>query len=82
MLLRYQIRWIQLYRIPKTSVLGHQFIISIITYIFSIEENFDKKIYNRFFTGLFHDLPEMLTRDTISPLKYNIKGFDKFLKKF
>ncbi len=29
----------------------------------------DKRIYNNFFAGLFHDLPEVSTRDIISPVK-------------
>jgi putative hydrolase of HD superfamily len=79
--LRYQIRWNQLHRIPKTSVLGHQLLVAIITYFFSIENNFcSKRIYNNFFTGLFHDLPEVMTRDIISPIKSNIEGMDEFLK--
>jgi putative hydrolases of HD superfamily len=79
--LRYQIRWNQLYRIPKTSVLGHQLIVAIITYFLSLENNFcTKRIYNNFFTGLFHDLPEVMTRDIISPLKSNVEGLDDFIK--
>jgi putative hydrolase of HD superfamily len=29
----------------------------------------EKRIYNNFFAGLFHDLPEVSTRDIISPIK-------------
>ena len=33
-----------------------------------------------FFCGLFHDLPEILTRDIISPIKKNIAGLDALIK--
>ena len=33
-----------------------------------------------FFCGLFHDLPEILTRDIISPVKKNIVGLDTLIK--
>ncbi len=81
--LRYQIRWNQLYRIPKTSVLGHMFLVALISYFFSIESSAcDSRIYNNFFTGLFHDLPEALTRDIISPIKFNVEGLDDFIKDY
>jgi putative hydrolase of HD superfamily len=81
--LRYQLRWNQLYRIPKTSVLGHMLLVAMMSYFFSIEQNCcDKRIYNNYFTGLFHDLPEVLTRDIISPIKSNVDGLDEFIKDF
>ncbi|MCP4482295.1 MAG: HD domain-containing protein [bacterium] len=81
--LRYQIRWNHLYRVPKTSVLGHMLIVAIISYFFSLEIGADNgRIFNNFFTGLFHDLPEVLTRDIISPVKTSVTGLDEFIKKF
>lgn len=68
--LRFQIRWSHLHRIPKTSVIGHSLFVAILSYLFSLEiKACDKRRYNNFFTGLFHDLPEVLTRDIISPVK-------------
>ena len=29
----------------------------------------DREIYNDFYSGLFHDLPEVLTKDVITPVK-------------
>ena len=81
--LRYQLRWNQLYRIPKTSVLGHMLLVAMISYFFSIETKCcDKRIYNNYFTGLFHDLPEVLTRDIISPIKSNVDGLGDLIKDF
>ncbi|MCB9096469.1 MAG: HD domain-containing protein [Arcobacter sp.] len=64
--LRFQKRWAQTPRIPETSVLGHMLTVAIFGYFFSLEVNAcDKRLQNNFFTALFHDLPEALTRDIL-----------------
>lgn len=81
--LRYQIRWANLYREPKTSVLGHSLYVAILSYIFSITSDLDipKEVCkNNFVTGLFHDLPEVLTRDIISPIKRSVEGLGLLIK--
>ena len=86
--LRFQLRWAHIHRIPKTSVLGHLLFVAIISYLVSLEiEKSDhikcsqsQRRYNNFFTGLFHDLPEVLTRDIVSPVKKSITGFDSIIK--
>lgn len=79
--MRFQVRWAQLYRQPQTSVLGHSFYVAILSYFFSLLTNAcPKRIYNNFFTGMFHDLPEVFTRDIISPLKTNIPGLGDLIK--
>ena len=61
--LRYQVRWGQSPRIPKTSVLGHSMLVASLSLLLTREFNpTDKRIYNNFFAGLFHDLPEAVTR--------------------
>ena len=71
--LRFQKRWAQTPRIPETSVLGHMLTVSIFGYFYSLKVNAcDKRLQNNFFTALFHDLPEALTRDIISPVKYSV----------
>ncbi|MBI5679448.1 MAG: HD domain-containing protein [Methanobacterium sp.] len=70
--LRFQKRWAHSPRIPETSVLGHMLIVAIMAYLSTIEMETvpcNKRIYNNFFAGLFHDLPEVLTKDIISPIK-------------
>ncbi|MGL4563442.1 MAG: HD domain-containing protein [Brevinema sp.] len=79
--MRFQVRWAQLSREPKTTVLGHSFFVAVLSYFFSISADACKKrIYNNFFTGVFHDLPEVFTRDIISPLKTNIPGLGDMIK--
>ncbi len=79
--MRFQVRWAQLHREPQTSVLGHSFYVGVLSYFFSLlSDACPKRIYNNFFTGIFHDLPEVFTRDVISPLKTNIPGLGNLLK--
>lgn len=81
--LRFQIRWSHLYRVPKTSVLGHMLVVAIFAYIFSLllKTNDARKI-NNYFTGLFHDLPEVLTRDIINPVKKSVEGLSDLIKEY
>jgi putative hydrolase of HD superfamily len=81
--LRFQVRWGQLFRVPRTSVLGHMLIVAILSYLFSLEIGASpKRSANNYFTGLFHDLPEVLTKDIISPVKRAATGLDRFVKDF
>ena len=71
--LRFQKRWAQTPRIPETSVLGHMLTVAFFSYFYSIKQKAcDARLQNNFFTALFHDLPEALTRDIISPVKYSV----------
>jgi len=81
--LRFQVRWGQLYRIPRTSVLGHMLIVAILSYLFSLTiDACPRRRANNYFAGLFHDLPEVLTKDVISPVKRAATGVDRFVKEF
>jgi len=79
--LRFQQRWAQSPRVPETSVLGHMLIVAMLSYFFSIEiEAGEKRLYNNYFSGLFHDLPEVLTRDIVSPVKRSVEGLEDIIK--
>lgn len=81
--LRFQSRWAHLHRIPKTSVLGHSLYVAILSYLFSLEiKACKRRCINNYFTGLFHDLPEVLTRDIISPVKRSVEGLDDLIKEY
>jgi len=81
--LRFQVRWSHLHRIPRTSVLGHSFIVALLSYLFSLQVNAcPKRCINNFMTGLFHDLPEVLTRDIINPVKVSVEGLDDLIKSY
>lgn len=82
--LRFQVRWNQTPRVPKTTVLGHCFFVAIITLLLchsSDSEFSEKRLVNDFFTGLFHDLPEAVTRDIISPVKQATDELPNVVKK-
>ncbi|MBF0506632.1 MAG: HD domain-containing protein [Nitrospirae bacterium] len=81
--LRFQLRWSHIHRVPKTSVLGHMLIVAVLSYLFSLQiDACDKRCINNYFTGLFHDLPEVLTRDIISPVKTSFEGFENLIKEY
>ncbi|NLK62656.1 MAG: HD domain-containing protein [Fusobacteria bacterium] len=81
--LRFQQRWAQTPRIPKTTVLGHMFFVAMLSFLSSSQNNSSSSmIYNNFFTSLFHDLPEVLTRDIISPIKSSVNGIDEVIKNY
>jgi len=81
--LRFQQRWAQSPRIPKTSVLGHMLIVAVLSYCCSLEiAACNRRLYNNFFAALFHDLPEVLTRDIVSPVKTSVAGLDSVIKEY
>lgn len=82
--LRFQTRWNQTPRVPATSVLGHCFYVAIMTLLLGRESNpkmCKRRIINNFFCALFHDLPESVTRDIISPVKQATDELPNIVKK-
>lgn len=81
--LRFQTRWSQTPRIPETSVLGHVFIVATYAWFFSLEKGAcSARKQNNFFTGLFHDIPELLTRDIISPVKKSDPTIGELIREY
>lgn len=81
--LRFQKRWSQTPRIPETSVLGHMFIVACFSYFFALSvKACPMRAQNDFFGGLFHDLPELLTRDIISPVKQSVEQIGDLIKEY
>jgi putative hydrolase of HD superfamily len=79
--LRFQQRWGHSPRIPQTSVLGHVLVVAVIAYFASLDlKACPKRLYNNYMCGLFHDLPEVLTRDIVAPVKRSIPDLDKIIK--
>ena len=82
--LRFQTRWNQTPRVPATSVLGHCFFVAIMALLLGREANpemCDRRIINNYFSALFHDLPESVTRDIISPVKTATDDLPNIVKK-
>ena len=81
--LRFQKRWAQTPRIPETSVLGHMLTVALFSYFYSLEvKACDKRLQNNFFTALFHDLTEAVTRDIISPVKYSVDELSEIIAEY
>ncbi|MBQ9630315.1 MAG: HD domain-containing protein [Treponema sp.] len=81
--LRFQTRWNQTPRVPKTSVLGHSFFVAIMTLLLSRDSSSvmcQRRCINNFFSALFHDLPEAVTRDIISPVKQATDALPNIVK--
>ncbi len=80
--LRFQKRWAQSPRVPETSVMGHELLVAIMGYFCAVKlKACDERIVGDFLCGLFHDLPEVLTRDIISPVKRSVPGLDDLIKR-
>lgn len=81
--LRFQKRWAQTPRVPETSVLGHMLIVALFSYFYSLKiDACNTRVQYNFFSALFHDLPEALTRDIISPVKYSVSGLDDIINEY
>jgi putative hydrolase of HD superfamily len=81
--LRFQQRWAQAFRVQKTTVLGHMLMVAIFAYLLSLEINAsEKRRYNNFYASLLHDLPEILTKDIIKPVKSSIHGLENIIKQY
>jgi putative hydrolase of HD superfamily len=58
-------------------------VVALLSYLCSNEINAcQKRIYNNFFSSLFHDLPEVLTRDIISPVKRSVEGIEEIILEY
>ena len=78
--LKYLRRWNRINRIVSSNVLGHTFLVSFLAIILSmlaIDEikNGDHFIYKVVLRSLFHDVPESLTGDIITPVKSEIEKY-------
>lgn len=81
--LRFQKRWSGTPRVPTTSVLGHMLVVAFLSYLCAMHAGgCGRRLYNDFYGGLFHDLPEVLTRDIISPVKRSVTGIDAIIKEY
>ncbi|MBP6021124.1 MAG: HD domain-containing protein [Candidatus Methanomethylophilaceae archaeon] len=81
--LRFQQRWARTPRIPKTTVLGHSLMVADSILLSDMDKGAGKRqIYNDFYTALFHDLPEVLTKDVITPVKTSVGGLPELLESY
>ena len=79
--LRCQQRWARIPREPKTTVLGHCIFVANSVFLNDLDHGVTdaRRIYNDYYSGLFHDLPEVLTKDVITPVKSSSKDITESL---
>ena len=81
--LRFQQRWAQSPRVPRTSVLGHMLIVAVLSYLCALQTGACRsRLRNDFYAGLLHDLPEVLTRDIVSPIKNSVEGLQDIIREY
>ncbi len=79
--LRFQQRWSRTPRIPKTTVLGHSLLVANMVFLNDVDNGVSgKTLYYDYYSALFHDLPEVLTKDVITPIKVNVVGLPVLLE--
>jgi putative hydrolases of HD superfamily len=80
--LRFQERWAQTQRVPRTNVLGHSLYVALLYYFSFRYSGIDQRTFkNTFFAALFHDFLESYTRDVINPVKSSSKYFSDQIAK-
>jgi len=71
--LKYIRRWNTMSRFTPSSVLAHTYIVTVLALMFSLSEgdqpNWNKFVRTSLLTALFHDVPEAMTGDIITPVK-------------
>ncbi len=73
--LMYAVRWNQHPRTVPTTVAGHTFFVTFTSYLIALEmQKID--MVNVLERSIFHDVPEALTGDIISPTKRRVEGFE------
>jgi len=63
--------------------MGHMFFVACYAYFFSLVLSAcQARRNNNFFCALFHDLPELLTRDIISPVKKSVDNLGELIREY
>ena len=82
--LKYLRRWNRINRILSTTVMGHTYLVAVLAFMLcSVSDASSTKkelfMYSTLLRALFHDVPESLTGDIITPVKRAIEKHDKTL---
>jgi putative hydrolase of HD superfamily len=55
--------------------------VALFSYIFSLQTGVSSaRLINNFYSSLFHDLPEILTKDIVRPIKSSVEGLEDIIK--
>ncbi|MDP2090124.1 MAG: HD domain-containing protein [Candidatus Gracilibacteria bacterium] len=81
--LSHSMRWNQQNRVYPISVMSHLVVITFISYIIGMIENANGGKYDiqdLILRTIYHDIPEAITGDIITPTKKAVEGFEKVLE--
>lgn len=82
--LSFAMRWNQYQRNTPISVMSHKVIVTYLTYIISVysePKNTPQKTLDMLMRAIYHDVPEVITGDIITPTKQAVPGFVELLEK-
>jgi len=77
--LLHAIRWNQHARTVQTTVAGHTLFVVFVAYLLALKDG-RSDVLNIMERALFHDVPEALTGDIISPTKRRVEGFENVIE--
>jgi putative hydrolase of HD superfamily len=77
--LEFSVRWNRQHRNIQTTVAGHTFMVTLIAYLITLTDKIDNDS-DILLRAVFHDVPESLTGDIISPTKRRVKGFESVVE--
>jgi len=81
--LSFSMRWNQYQRTTPISVMSHKVVVAYISYIIGMiwnEQWEDNDILEMFLRAIYHDVPEVITGDIITPTKKAVPGFVELLE--
>jgi len=74
------LRWNRLKRAYPISVMAHLFLVSVISFIiFRLEKRTDTEVTEAILRSLYHDVPETITGDIITPTKKATPGLEEII---
>lgn len=74
------LRWNRLKRAYPVSVMAHLFIVATLSYLlFRIEGKSDAEVTEAILRSLYHDVPEAITGDIVTPTKKAAPGLDQLI---
>ncbi|MFA5916851.1 MAG: YfbR-like 5'-deoxynucleotidase [Candidatus Gracilibacteria bacterium] len=81
--LSHSLRWNQQKRMFPISVMSHLVLTTFLSYVIGMIENNkggNLSIFEMMFKALYHDIPEAITGDIITPTKKAVQGFEAILE--
>lgn len=82
--LSYSMRWNQYQRSTPISVMSHKVVVAYSAYVIGMignEKGEDNDIEDMLMRAIYHDVPEVITWDIITPTKKAVPGFVELLEK-